>query len=122
MGMTSVVLIILAVSVRLVAWADAALQRRELARQAEVQDSAAETTAEPVVEPVDDQSDGRIRAAVIAVALELSKREQTQTASDRVSGTADATSGKAVYDTWLTEGRARQRDRHGNAGRVPIRR
>lgn len=122
MGMTSVVLIILAVSVRLVAWADAALRRRELARQAEVQDSAAETTAEPADEPIDDRSDGRIRAAVVAVALEMSKREQTQTESDRVAGTTDAPSGKAVYDTWLTEGRARQRARHGNAGRVPIRR
>ena len=122
MGMTSVVLIILAVSVRLVAWVDAALQRRESEQKAEIQETPVGTTVEPIDEPVDDESDGRVRAAVIAVALELSKREQTQTESDRVAGTTDATAGNAVYDTWLTEGRARQRARHGNAGRVPIRR
>ena len=121
MGMTSV-LIILAVSVRLVAWADAALRRRESEQDAQVQETPADTTVEPVDEPDDDRSDGRIRAAVIAVALEMSKREQTQTDSDRVADTTDATAGKAVYDTWLTEGRARQRARHGNAGRVPLRR
>ena len=113
MGMTSVVLILLAISVRAVSWADSALQRREARRAAsEVapQTDVGVTDTDAEVEA----TDGRARAAVIAVALALSR--QTQSREKPVVKTLISSQGSALHDAWLTEGRARQRATRGLAG------
>ena len=110
MGMTSVVLVLLAISVRAVSWADSALQRREARRAAsEVapQDDVSATDAEAE----DEATDGRARAAAIAVALALSRQTQTQEESAGRSQNSSPTG--VVHDAWLTEGRARQRAARG---------
>ncbi len=113
MGMTSVVLVLLAISVRAVSWADSALQRREARRAAsEVapEEDANVTDADTEVEA----TDGRARAAAIAVALALSRRTQSP-AGSAVKNAISSQTG-AVHDAWLTEGRARQRATRGAGG------
>ena len=113
MGMTSLVLVILAVSVRAVSWADATLRRREAERVADETTHSEETIAsEP--EPEAEVPDPRARAAAIAVALALS--QQSQQRGNLVTQIRTSASSGAVHDAWLTEGRARQRARRGVAG------
>ena len=113
MGMTSVVLVLLAISVRAVSWADEALQRRE-ARKAtnEVvpQEDIGTTEVDAEVEP----TDGPARAAAIAVALALSRQDQVRERS--IARVPISSSTGAVHDAWLTEGRARQRATRGAGG------
>ena len=113
MGMTSLVLVILAISVRAVSWADATLRRREAQRAAEETKPIEEAVAS---EPDADEEvpDPRARAAAIAVALVLS--QQSQQRGDLEAPTPTSASTGAVHDAWLTEGRARQRARRGVAG------
>ena len=119
MGMTSVVLVILAVSVRVVSWADAALRRREAQSEAdELQQSNASVV--PETTPKADVPDPRARAAAIAVALALA--QQSQEHGDLVSQTQTPASTSAVHDAWLNEGRARQRARRRVAGSARDRR
>ena len=113
MGMTSLVLVILAVSVRAVSWADAALRRREAQREAVEADHSEETVV-PEAKPEAEETDPRVRAAAIAVALALS--QQTHQRGSLVSQTPTSAPAGAVHDAWLTEGRARQRARRGVAG------
>ena len=111
--MTSVVLIILALSVRAVSWVDAKMREREVERGAQKQ-SASDDAAKLEAEPIEDQDDGRARVAAIAVALALSQRQQG--AVEPVHETSTQVPANAVYDTWLTEGRARQHARRGATG------
>ena len=119
MGMTTVVLIILALSVRAVSWADAVIRRRESERAAnkEVASETAEISEAPTLQ---DDRDGPARAAAIAVALALSQREQKDFAAEQQS--AERVPAGAVHDTWLPEGRARQHARHGATTRTRDRR
>ncbi len=111
--MTSLVLVILAVSVRAVSWADAALRRREAQRIAnEAEHADLTVTAETEPEPA--AADDRARAAAIAVALALS--HQSNQRGNSVDQTPISAATGAVHDAWLTEGRARQRSRRGAAG------
>lgn len=113
MGMTSVVLIVLALSVRLMAFADAYLRRREAAAK---ETALVETEEESVAEAQDDDrsSSGAARAAAIAVAIALSRRSaETDVGGEtRIAGNAS----NATYNAWLTEGRARQRSKQGSRG------
>ena len=111
MGMTSLVLVLLAISVRAVSWADSALQRREAERAASAATHAEETVA-PKAIPDAEAPDPRARAAAIAVALALSQQSQQR------SSLADQTPAPtgAIRDAWLNEGRARQRARRSPAG------
>ena len=112
MGMTSVVLVILALSVRGMAWFDARIREREQREKAEAQLDS-ETSEIPESELQTAESDeGARRAAAIAVAIALSRR-----ASDSVNGSSsmEASLPSRTYDTWLTEGRARQRANRGVA-------
>ena len=110
MGMTSVVLIILAVSVRAVSWADATLRRRQA--QKTTDDSAPAEEIVPTETEVEEEApDPRARAAAIAVALALSKWDQADEMPAGPTATSAITG--AVHDAWLTEGRARQRARRG---------
>lgn len=119
MGMTSVVLVLLAISVRAVSWADAALRRREAQRAADEAKHSEETVA-PETEPDAEVPDPRARAAAIAVALALSQRSQQR--GRFVTQIPTPVSTGAVHDAWLTEGRARQRSRRGVAGSTKDRR
>ena len=113
MRMTSAVLVLLAISVRVVSWADSALQRRETRRAAgEVaqDEDAVKTEEDAEVEA----TDGRARAAAIAVALVLSRKSQSQEGS--IVKTPHITQSSRLHDAWLTEGRARQRATRGAAG------
>ena len=111
--MTSLVLVILAVSVRAVSWADAALRRREAQRIADrAEPTHATVTTE--TEPETEAADHRARAAAIAVALALSQQSHQRETS--VDQTPISTDTGTVHDAWLTEGRARQRSRRGAAG------
>ena len=110
--MTSVVLVILALSVRGMAWFDARIREREQREKAEAQLDS-ETSEIPESELQTAESDeGARRAAAIAVAIALSRR-----ASDSVNGSSsmEASLPSRTYDTWLTEGRARQRANRGVA-------
>lgn len=111
--MTSVVLIILALSVRSMAWFDAYMRRREAEQKATV-DPTPVWSEESVTElPEQPQMDGAERAAAIAVAISLAQRTnstaQTSQSDDQQSTT------NSTYDAWLTEGRARQRAGRGVA-------
>ena len=119
MGMTTAVLIILALSVRAVSWADAVIRRREAERAAnkEVASETAEISEAPTLQ---DDKDGPARAAAIAVALALSQREHEDLAADQQ--TAEGVPANAAHDTWLAEGRARQHARHGGTTRTRDRR
>ena len=107
MGMTSAVLVILALSVRGMALFDAYSKRRAAAKIASdgiesetPDDPESSTTGDP------DES-GAAHAAAIAVAIALSQRAESTTVA-----THPSLSGIDVghsYDAWLTEGRARQR-------------
>ena len=113
MGMTSVVLVLLAISVRAVSWADSALQRREARRatsEVAPQMDAGTTDADAEVEA----ADGPARVAAIAVALALS--HQVHEHREPVATTTVSSRTGAVHDAWLTEGRARQRARRSVAG------
>ena len=111
MGMTAAVLILLAVSVQIMSLVDARLRRREAEKMA-----AMTTTAPRVVEPAPDvaetsetpSSDGRARAAAIAVAIALAQRSETPAGQVGQASSASAAS-QSVSDTWLSEGRSRQR-------------
>ena len=113
MGMTTVVLIILALSVRIMAWSDAYLRRRE---EAAKETAAIESADEPVAEPVcvDQGSSGAARVAAIAVAIALSRRNLENDVS--VQSGVVANSANPNYDSWLAEGRARQRAKQGSRG------
>ena len=108
MGMTIVVLIILALTVRIMAWSDAYLRRRE---EAAKETAAIESADEPVAEPVsvDQGSSGAARAAAIAVAIALSRRNLENDVSVQSGVVANLN-----YDSWLAEGRARQRAKLGS--------
>ena len=113
MGMTSVVLIILALSVRGMAWIDAYMRRREAAQSATV-DHAPVLSEESVTELAEQpQTDGAERAAAIAVAISLAQRANS-TAQTSQSADQQARA-NSTYDAWLTEGRARQRAGRGVA-------
>ncbi len=113
MGMTTVVLIILALSVRIMSWSDAYLRRRE---EAAKETAAIESADEPVAEPVgvDQGSSGAARVAAIAVAIALSRRNLENDVS--VQSGVVANSANPNYDSWLAEGRARQRAKQGSKG------
>ena len=113
MGMTSLVLVILAVSVRAVSWVDATLRRREAQRAAD-NATYSEGTVAPETKAEADVPDPRARAAAIAVVLALS--QQAQQRGNLVAPTTTSESTVAVHDAWLNEGRARQRARRGVAG------
>ena len=111
--MTSVVLIILALSVRGMAWIDAYMRRREAEQSATVADApvlSEESVTELAEQP---QMDGAERAAAIAVAISLAQRAdstaQTSHSTDQQART------NSTYEAWLTEGRARQRAGRGVA-------
>lgn len=111
MGMTSVVLIILAVSVRLMALTDAYLRKREAAaKEASKTESSDQTASEQI--SVNESSSGPARAAAIAVAIALSRRSQETDVSGETRMTGNAAN--PTYDAWLTEGRARQRAKQGS--------
>ncbi|MXZ02543.1 MAG: hypothetical protein F4Y88_02380 [Chloroflexi bacterium] len=112
MGMTSVVLIILAVSVRLMAFTDAYLRKRETAKEASENETSDQPASEQIV--VDESSSGPARAAAIAVAIALSRRSQETDVSGETRIADNATN--STYDAWLTEGRARQRAKQGSRG------
>ena len=113
MGMTSVVLIILAVSVRLMALTDAYLQKREAAaKEASETESSDQSTSEQT--SVDESSSGPARAAAIAVAIALSRRSTATDSSDEARIGINAAT--PVSDSWLVEGRARQRAKQGSRG------
>ena len=113
MGMTSVVLIVLALSVRLMALADAYLRKREAAaKEASTTESSDQSVAEE--NAVDETSSGAARAAAIAVAIVLSKRSTEIDVSGEMRIAGNATN--STYDAWLTEGRARQRSKQGSRG------
>lgn len=120
MGMTTVVLIILAISIRAMSWADSIVRRREAAR-ASVETVSPEASEETDSHPAEESKDGRARAAAIAVALALSQGARNGTASNEISP-AETSSATPVYDSWLAEGRARQRAKHGTAMRARDRR
>ena len=120
MGMTSLVLVILAVSVRAVSWADAALRRREERRAADEANQSDATIAADSEPEETHEPDPRARAAAIAVALALSQQSQRRGAL--VDQTPTSAPVGAVHDAWLTEGRARQRARRGAAGSARDRR
>ena len=110
--MTSVVLIILALSMRAVSSVDSLMRRRATDRQAQEQP----TSDAPVIlelEPIEDRSDDRAKAAAIAVALTLSLRKREQAQIEPIRRDMAPVTSNAVHDTWLTEGRARQ---HANRG------
>lgn len=119
MGMTSVVLIILAVSVRAVSWADATIRRRQ-AQQTTDESAPTEEIVATETEVGVETPDPRARAAAIAVALALSKRTQAHEMPAVPTPTSALTG--AVHDAWLTEGRARQRARRGFVGSAKVRR
>ena len=107
MGMTSAVLVILALSVRGMALFDAYSNRRAAAKIASdgiesetPDDPESSTTGDP------DES-GAARAAAIAVAIVLSQRAESN-ALESHPAPSDFHVGRS-YDAWLTEGRARQR-------------
>ncbi|MXX92102.1 MAG: hypothetical protein F4Y63_01445 [Chloroflexi bacterium] len=113
MGMTSVVLIILAVSVRLMAFTDAYLRKREAtAKEASENETSDQPASEQIL--VDESSSGPARAAAIAVAIALSRRSQEIHVSGETRIAGNATN--STYDAWLTEGRARQRAKQGSRG------
>ncbi len=107
MGMTSAVLVILALSVRGMALFDAYSNRRAAAKIASDEiESEADNDSESANAGGPAES-GAARAAAIAVAIALSQRSESTTVA-----THQSPSGVHVahsYDTWLTEGRARQR-------------
>ncbi len=106
MGMTSVVLIILALSVRLMALTDAYLRKREAAaKTALTTESSDQSTADQVA--VDETSSGAKRAAAIAVAIALSRRSEETSVSGETRIAVNASN--STYDAWLTDGRGRQR-------------
>ena len=111
--MTSVVLIILALSVRLMSFTDAYLRKREAAAE---EASRTESSDQPESDQDSEveTSDGAARAAAIAVAIALSRAPQS---TDADGGTQIAGStANSTYDAWLTEGRARQRAKQGSRG------
>ena len=111
--MTSVVLIILALSVRLMSFTDAYLRKREAAAE---EASRTESSDQPESEQDSGikSSDGAARAAAIAVAIALSRTPQS---TDANGGTQIAGStANSTYDAWLTEGRGRQRAKQGSRG------
>ena len=113
MGMTSAVLIILALSVRSMALIDAYSKRRAAAKIASDEAEPEPTDDSGSVTANDSAENGASRAAAIAVAIALSQRtESTANTSHLASSGPDA--GKS-YDAWLTEGRARQRSNRGLA-------
>ena len=113
MGMTSVVLILLAISVRVVSWVDLALQRRE-ARCEAIEPESDENGGTTIEDVEVETSDSRARAAAIAVALALSRHSQSPRGSAAAIPISSQTG--AVHDAWLTEGRARQRATRGAGG------
>ena len=115
MGMTSVVLVILAVSVRAVAWVDAQMRRRELEREARESELSKELAA-PEPESTGDQDEARARAAAIAVALALSQRQNEP--GEPSLGISVGVATPAVHDTWLAEGRSRQHASRGGSDRT----
>lgn len=113
MGMTSVVLIILAVSVRLMALTDAYLRKRESTAKEASKIQATDLSASEQTSP--DESSGRAaRAAAIAVAIALSMRSQ----ETEIGGEARVAGNEvnSTYNAWLTEGRTRQRAKQGSRG------
>ena len=113
MGMTTVVLIVLALSVRGMSWIDAYLNRREKDQreQTVVETPVTEGSSAKIPEP--PETDGAMRAAAIAVAIALARRpkEQSQFSAQQSAHVANVT----PTDSWLTEGRARQRGKQGVA-------
>ena len=111
--MTSIVLIILAVSVRLMALTDAYLRKREAAAK---EASKIESPDQPASQQisVDESSNAAARAAAIAVAIALSRRyaETGVGGETRIAGNA----ANSMYDSWLTDGRARQHAKQGSRG------
>lgn len=122
MGMTSVVLVVLALSIRAVSWLDNIIERRRTERahhqetSKNLTDGALLDTSSEDVAP----SDSVARAAAIAVALELSIRSSEPAAVSESSIHMPSTN--TPSDSWLTEGRARQRSRHGTIDRTGVRR
>ncbi len=115
MGMTSAVLVILALSVRGMALFDAYSKRRAAAKIAG-DDLDTEPPADPESSTADDPDEsGAARAAAIAVAIALSQRTES-TALESHPAPSDFHVGRS-YDAWLTEGRARQRSNR-DAARV----
>ena len=113
MGMTSVVLIILAVSIRLMALTDAYLRKREASvKEASKSESPHQPASEQI--SVEESSSGAARAVAIAVAIALSRRsaETAVSGETRIAGNA----ANSTYDAWLAEGRARQRATQGSRG------
>ncbi len=113
MGMTSVVLIILALSVRSMAWLDAYLKRRE-AQNSESSDEEPTQSIDTAPESAElPSADGAARAAAIAVGLSLSQRAKEEARTTTLAAQTPLTG--ATYDSWLTEGRSRQRSNSGAA-------
>ncbi len=111
--MTSVVLIVLAVSVRLMALTDAYLRKREAAaKESSMTEASNQLAAEGAA--VDEASSGAARAAAIAVAIALSRQSQETDVSGETRITGN--SANSTYNAWLTEGRARQRAKQGSRG------
>lgn len=111
--MTSIVLIILAVSVRLMALTDAYLRKREAtAKEVLKTESSDQSTSQQI--SVEESSSGAARAAAIAVAIALSRPSaETDVIGEKGIATKAANS---MHDAWLTEGRARQRARQDKRG------
>ena len=114
MGMTSAVLVILALSVRGMALFDAYSKRRAAAKIAS-EDIESETLDDPESSTAGDDESAAARAAAIAVAIALSQRAESN-ALESHPAPSDFHVGRS-YDAWLTEGRARQRSNR-DAARV----
>ncbi len=117
MGMTTVVLIVLALSVRTISWIDSVLTRRE--QQGVTLDVDSEIRG--IDRAVATKESGAVRsqhAKVAAIAVALALAEQTQR-SQRAKPTAAAISPTVASDAWLAEGRARQRAKHTSNGTGP---
>ena len=115
MGMTSVVLVLLALSVRAMAWFDDYMRRREAAvAAAESHVAAGDADAEVAADDGAAASlspDGAARAAAIAVALALARRSAV--AAGQPSSSPAQPAPTVASDSWLSEGRARLRAGQG---------
>ena len=112
MGMTAIVLILLALSVKGMSWIDVYINRRQAA-QAEVETAEVETPVTDAQVAAEDESDGAKRAAAIAVAIALARRSQEST---HYQGPTNRDVGNSTpYDSWVSEGRARLRSTQGVA-------
>ncbi len=105
--MTSAVLVILALSVRGMALFDAYSKRRAAVKIASDDIDSEPADDSESANAGDPDESGAARAAAIAVAIALSQRVES-TALETHPAPSDIHVGHS-YDTWLTEGRARQR-------------